>query len=47
MNQTVNKTVLRNGIRIVTKKVPHVRSISMGVWVNVGARDETTSESGL
>jgi predicted Zn-dependent peptidase len=28
-------------------KMPHTRSVSMGVWVNAGARDETESESGL
>jgi len=27
--------------------MPHVRSVSMGVWVNVGARDEAPAESGL
>jgi predicted Zn-dependent peptidase len=47
MEHTVNKTTLNNGIRIVTKKMPHVHSVSMGVWVNVGARDESPSESGL
>ncbi len=47
MRRTVNKTTLNNGIRILTKQVPHVRSVSMGVWVNVGARDETSEESGL
>jgi predicted Zn-dependent peptidase len=41
------KTVLDNGIRIVTKKVPHARSVAMGVWVNVGARDEKAEEGGL
>lgn len=47
MAPEVNNTTLDNGIRIVTKKMPHVRSLSMGVWVNVGARDETNTESGL
>lgn len=47
MEHTVNKTVLNNSIRIVSKKMPHVHSVSMGVWVNVGARDESSSESGL
>jgi len=27
--------------------MPHARSVSMGVWVNVGARDESELESGL
>ena len=43
----INKTVLANGIKIVTKNMPHVRSISMGVWVSVGARDESSDQSGL
>ena len=47
MGAPADKTVLKNGIRILTKKMPHTRSVSMGVWVNVGARDENLSESGL
>lgn len=47
MHSQVNKTTLDNGVRVVTKKMPHVRSVSMGVWVNVGARDESINESGL
>ena len=44
---SVNMTTLNNGIRILTKKMPHVRSVVMGVWVNVGARDEADSENGI
>ena len=47
MNPAVKKTVLKNGVRILTKKIPQVRSVSMGVWVNVGARDESIEENGL
>ena len=47
MDQRVNKTVLSNGITILTKQMPYVRSVSMGVWVNVGARDESSDENGL
>jgi predicted Zn-dependent peptidase len=43
----IDKTVLANGIKVVSKKMPHVRSISMGVWVSVGARDESSEQSGL
>ena len=42
-----HKTNLPNGVRIVSKQMPHVRSVSMGVWVDVGARDETDHQSGL
>ncbi|MCK4728796.1 MAG: insulinase family protein [Desulfobacterales bacterium] len=47
MPHDLNKTVENNGIRIVTKQVPHARSVAMGVWVNVGARDEKSEEGGL
>ena len=47
MDFETHKTSLANGVRILTKQIPHVRSISMGVWVNVGARDESGPESGL
>jgi predicted Zn-dependent peptidase len=47
MDQSVNKTILKNGIKVITKTMPHLRSVSMGVWVNVGARDESSDESGL
>jgi predicted Zn-dependent peptidase len=47
MDMPVAKTVLKNGIRVLSQKIPHTHSVSMGVWVNVGARDETETESGL
>ncbi|MBW2591909.1 MAG: insulinase family protein, partial [Deltaproteobacteria bacterium] len=47
MTTVTKKTVLGNGIRILTHRMPHVHSVSMGVWVNVGARDETPAENGL
>jgi predicted Zn-dependent peptidase len=43
----INKTVLNNGIRILSKQLPNVSSVSMGVWVDVGARDESLEENGL
>jgi predicted Zn-dependent peptidase len=47
MRDEVGKTDLDNGIRILTKKMPHVHSVSMGIWVDAGARDETSAENGL
>jgi predicted Zn-dependent peptidase len=41
------KTVLDNGIRIVSDHVPHVPSISLGIWVNAGSRDEAVEENGI
>ena len=42
-----NKTILNNGVRIVTENIPGVRSVSIGIWVGVGSRNETSSESGI
>jgi predicted Zn-dependent peptidase len=47
METGANKTTLDNGIRIITRKIPHTHSVSMGVWVTVGARDELPKESGI
>ena len=41
------KEVLDNGLRILTEKIPSVRSVSIGVWVDVGSRDEQPGEEGL
>lgn len=41
------KTTLRNGVRVVTERLPSVRSISIGVWVDVGSRNEQPDENGL
>ncbi len=41
------KTVLKNGMRIVTEKIPYVHSVSTGIWVNVGSRDEQENERGI
>ncbi|MEI6811545.1 MAG: pitrilysin family protein [Actinomycetes bacterium] len=42
----VRRTVLSSGLRIVTEEVPSVRSAAIGIWVNVGSRDETPAVAG-
>lgn len=37
---------LSNGIRVVTERMSDVRSVALGVWVGVGARDEPAELSG-
>ncbi|MGH3716376.1 MAG: M16 family metallopeptidase [Micromonosporaceae bacterium] len=44
---TVRRTVLPNGMRILTEAIPAMRSVSFGVWVGVGSRDETPSLGGV
>src|SRR6476660_7059237 len=43
----ISRTCLPNGIRIITETVPHVRSVSIGVWVGTGARRETVPQNGI
>ena len=43
----VNKTVLGNGVRVVTEKVASVHSVSIGIWVKSGSRHEREGENGL
>ncbi len=42
-----HKTVLQNGIRVVTERIPSAHSVSTGIWVNTGSRDETSGERGI
>ncbi|MGI9423784.1 MAG: M16 family metallopeptidase [Hyphomicrobiaceae bacterium] len=44
---TVQLTTLDSGLRIVTQTMPHLRSVSLGAWVGVGARDEASHEHGI
>ena len=46
MVAAVRRTVLPGGLRVVTEFVPSVRSASVGVWVNVGSRDEGPTVAG-
>lgn len=41
------KTVLPNGVRIITEEIDHVRSASIGLWVGAGSRDEREGYEGI
>jgi len=43
----VRRTVLPDGLRILTEAIPATRSVSLGIWVAVGSRDETKPLSGV
>ncbi|HEV7826805.1 MAG TPA: pitrilysin family protein [Mycobacteriales bacterium] len=43
---TVRRTVLPGGLRVITEALPAVRSVSFGVWVGIGSRDEAPSVAG-
>ena len=41
------KSILSNGVRVVTETHPHSKSVSIGVWVLTGTRDEAEDQVGL
>ncbi|MDD3653084.1 MAG: pitrilysin family protein [Desulfotomaculaceae bacterium] len=41
------KVTLSNDLHILTEKVPHVRSVALGFWVDVGSRDEVPENNGV
>ncbi len=47
MQSSYQKSILPNGLRIVTEHVPHVRSVCLGLWVEAGSRDENPQTNGI
>ena len=41
------KTMLDNGLRLVYEKIPYVRSVSVGIWVGTGSRNEDMKNNGI
>jgi predicted Zn-dependent peptidase len=41
------KVVLGNGVRVVAERMTSVKSVSIGLWVNIGSRDEDPEEHGI
>lgn len=45
-NPVVDYWVLDNGARLVSEQIPHLRSVSMGIYIRVGSRDEAVDING-
>ncbi len=43
----VVREVLDNGLRLITETMPHVRSVTIGVWLMRGSRHESDGRSGM
>src|SRR5512136_444124 len=41
------KTVLDNGLTVISEPMDEVRSMALGIWFAVGSRDETADEAGM
>ncbi|GIG25219.1 M16 family metallopeptidase [Cellulomonas denverensis] len=42
----IRRSVLPGGVRLLTERVPGMRSVSVGAWVGVGSRDESDGHHG-
>jgi predicted Zn-dependent peptidase len=45
--RNIRRSVLPNGLLVLTESIPHVRSVSMGVWIDSGSRDEPLALNGI
>src|SRR5438270_1392253 len=45
--RNIRREVLPNGLTVITEEMLHVRSISVGIWVKTGSRDEDAQENGI
>ena len=43
----VQRYILSNGVRFVYEELPHLRSVSIGIWIGTGSRDESSELSGI
>ena len=46
-SRDIQTTTLPNGLRVITERMPNLRSVSMGVWLDTGSRDETPDTNGI
>ena len=44
---TINRSLLPSGVRVVSEKVEGSQSIAVGIWINSGSRDESEDKSGF
>ena len=45
--RNLEMTKLPNGVRVITEPMPHVRSVSVGIWIGSGSRRETPEQNGI
>jgi predicted Zn-dependent peptidase len=47
VSRNICKSILENGMIVLTESIPHLRSVSMGAWVGSGSRDEEPALNGV
>ena len=43
---TIYFDTLPSGIKVLTEEIPTIESVSVGLWIGVGSRNENKKESG-
>jgi predicted Zn-dependent peptidase len=46
-DSNIRRAVLANGVRLATERMPHVRSVAIGIWLTRGSRHEPTENTGI
>lgn len=46
-NRNIRRRVLPNGLTVITEQMTHIRSISIGIWLKSGSRDEDAEWNGI
>jgi len=45
--RNIHREVLPNGLTVITEQMEHIRSISIGIWIKTGSRDEDPQWNGI
>src|SRR6478672_9920297 len=45
--RNINREVLPNGLTVITEEMEHIRSVSIGIWIKTGSRDESAERNGI
>ena len=45
--RNIQKAVFTNGLTVLTEKMDHIRSVSMGIWIKSGSRHEDPNVNGI
>ena len=43
----INSTILTNGVRLISQRVEHMHTVSIGIWVANGTRNESPEHNGI
>jgi predicted Zn-dependent peptidase len=46
-DRNIRREVLTNGLSVVTEEMKHIRSVSIGIWLKTGSRDEDKQWNGI